>query len=45
MRVKIPKHATAVQQAVNTALSDHRHADIGVMSCEGLVLPVLPAAR
>jgi hypothetical protein len=39
MQVKIPKHETTVKQTVNTALSDHHHADIGVMSHGGLVLP------
>ena len=37
------QHATAVQRAVRTALSDYDHADIGLMPYRGLVLPVLPA--
>jgi hypothetical protein len=37
-------HAATVQQAVDTALSDYDHADIGLMPYGGLVLPVLPTA-
>jgi lactate racemase len=35
-------HATTVQQAVDSAMSDYHRADIGVMPYGGLVLPVLP---
>ena len=42
MQVKIPQRATAVRQAVTTALRDYDRADIGVMPYGGLVLPVVP---